>query len=154
MNDDLFDCIVIGAGPAGLSAWLFLARYRRKVLTLHNKGPRNIYSQGIHGFLGHGIPPAELLARRTEEVRIHGGRIIEGAVTPASHHRLVRHLQHIGDLLNSQATKETHLDHLAFSPIHCGQRRQRSSSATKLALRHPEKAAASPSETCSAQPQR
>jgi thioredoxin reductase len=44
--NDLFVCIVNGAGPAGLSASLFLARYRRKVLTLHNNSPRNLYSQG------------------------------------------------------------------------------------------------------------
>ncbi len=82
MEQDVFDCIVIGAGPAGLSASLFLTRYRRKVLTLHHNKPRNIYSQGIHGFLGHhGIPPGELLARGTEELLSHGGRIIEAAVT-------------------------------------------------------------------------
>ncbi|MGI8917692.1 MAG: NAD(P)/FAD-dependent oxidoreductase [Pyrinomonadaceae bacterium] len=82
MNDNLFDCIVIGAGPAGLSASLFLARYRRKVLTLHHNRPRNIQAQGIHGFLGHhGIPPAELLARGTEEVISHGGIISEALVT-------------------------------------------------------------------------
>ncbi len=82
MGEDLFDCIVIGAGPAGLSASLFLARYRRKVLTLHHNKPRNSYSQGIHGFLGHhGILPAQLLARGTEELLIHGGRIIEATAT-------------------------------------------------------------------------
>jgi thioredoxin reductase len=79
---DRYDCIVVGAGPAGLSASLFLARYRRRVLTFHHNSPRNIYSHGVHGFLGHhGIRPTELLARGREEVTAHGGLIVEGCVT-------------------------------------------------------------------------
>src|SRR5918994_5269544 len=82
MNKDLYDCIVIGAGPAGLSASLFLARYLRRTLTFHHNSPRNEYAHGVHGFLGHhGITPAELLARGRDEVTTHGGLVIKGCVT-------------------------------------------------------------------------
>jgi thioredoxin reductase len=82
MNKDFYDCIVIGAGPAGLSASLFLARYRRRTLTFHHNSPRNEYAHGVHGFLGHdGISPAELLARGRDEVTAYGGLIVESCVT-------------------------------------------------------------------------
>lgn len=82
MVDDLYDCIVIGAGPAGLSASLFIARYLRRTLTFHHNSPRNEYAHGVHGFLGHhGIRPLELLARGRDEVTTHGGLIVEACVT-------------------------------------------------------------------------
>lgn len=84
MDQGVYDCIVVGAGPAGLSAAIFLARYRRRVLTFHNSSPRNLYSHGVHGFLGHhGITPEELLTRGRDEVMKHGGLVVEGCVTKA-----------------------------------------------------------------------
>jgi thioredoxin reductase len=81
MGNDLYDCIIIGAGPAGLSGSLFLARYLHKTLTFHHNSPRNEYAHGVHGFLGHhGIRPSELLARGRDEVTQHGGLIIEASV--------------------------------------------------------------------------
>lgn len=84
MSDPLYDCVVVGAGPAGLSASLFLARYRLRAMTFHYFSPRNIYSHGVHGFLGHhGILPRDLLVRGREEVELHGGRVVDGCVRRA-----------------------------------------------------------------------
>lgn len=55
-----YDCIVIGAGPAGLSATLTLGRARRKVTIFDNGTNRNRVTQESHGFLTReGIKPQE-----------------------------------------------------------------------------------------------
>ena len=54
--------IVVGAGPAGLSAALILGRCRRSVLMFDTRAPRNAASHELHGFLTRdGIAPAEFL---------------------------------------------------------------------------------------------
>ncbi|MFI1092218.1 NAD(P)/FAD-dependent oxidoreductase [Streptomyces sp. NPDC020917] len=73
--------VVVGGGPAGLSAGLTLARARRSVLVVDAGRPRNAPAEAIHGFLGRdGVPPAELLAAGRAEVRAYGGEVIEGTV--------------------------------------------------------------------------
>ena len=61
------DVIIVGAGPAGLSAALMLGRCRRSVIVFDSGKPRNADSRALHGFITRdGIPPAEFLqlARR------------------------------------------------------------------------------------------
>ena len=47
------DAVVIGGGPAGLSAALALGRARRRVLVLDTGRPANTASSAIGGLLGH-----------------------------------------------------------------------------------------------------
>ncbi len=58
-----YDVIIVGAGPAGLSAALMLGRCRRSVLICDTGKPRNAKSHALHGYLTRdGVPPLELLA--------------------------------------------------------------------------------------------
>ena len=57
----MYDVIIVGGGPAGLSAATVLGRCRRKVLLLDDGQYRNYASLAVHGFLTRdGIHPAEL----------------------------------------------------------------------------------------------
>jgi len=106
LGEATYDCIILGAGPAGLSAVLFLARYRRNALTLHHNNPRNIYAHGVHGFLGHdGILPADLLARGREEVVKFGGQILEAWAT---------HLERVSDDLFRGITGDNDINDRSF----------------------------------------
>jgi thioredoxin reductase len=64
-----YDCIIVGAGPAGLSAALMLGRCRRQVLVCDAGEPRNARSTGIHNYLTRdGSRPAEFLDLAWKEV--------------------------------------------------------------------------------------
>jgi thioredoxin reductase len=48
---ELYDCIIIGGGPAGLNAAVVLGRCRRRVLLFDTEQYRNRYSHGMHNYL-------------------------------------------------------------------------------------------------------
>jgi thioredoxin reductase len=78
-----WDCIVVGAGPAGLSAALTLGRARRRVLVLDSGAPRNFAAGEMHGVLGHdGLDPARLRACGVEELRRYGIEVRSAEVNP------------------------------------------------------------------------
>lgn len=69
----MYDVIIVGAGPAGLSAALMLGRCRRTVLICDNSRPRNAASRSLHGYLTRdGIDPREFRAIGREELRRYG----------------------------------------------------------------------------------
>jgi thioredoxin reductase len=64
-----YDCIIVGAGPAGLSAALMLGRCCRRVLVCEAGEPRNASSTGVHNYLTRdGIAPLEFLGVARKDV--------------------------------------------------------------------------------------
>jgi thioredoxin reductase len=79
-----WDCIIVGAGPAGLNAALVLARARRRVLVLDDAHPRNYATHEMHGVLGHdGLDPADLRARGRTEIARYGAEVVAAEVRAA-----------------------------------------------------------------------
>lgn len=78
----MYDTVIVGGGPAGLSAALVLGRCRRHVIVCDAAAPRNACSRELHGFLTRdGIPPAELLRLGREELRPYGVDLRQVTVT-------------------------------------------------------------------------
>jgi thioredoxin reductase len=80
----MYDVIVIGGGPAGLSAALVLGRCNRRVLVIDSEEYRNRDARAMHGFLSRdGTPPDELLRIAREQLAPYPVERITGRVIRA-----------------------------------------------------------------------
>jgi thioredoxin reductase (NADPH) len=81
-SDSHWDCLVIGGGPAGLTAAIYLARYRRKVLVVddgHSRAELIPESHNYPGFTG-GISGPDLLRALREQAERYGAVLRYGRI--------------------------------------------------------------------------
>jgi thioredoxin reductase len=89
----MVDVVVIGGGPAGLSAALMLGRCRRRVLLLDLGQPRNRSSHALHGYLTRdGIAPSSFVELGRAELVQYGVEQraigVTGAQLAGDHYRV------------------------------------------------------------------
>jgi thioredoxin reductase (NADPH) len=83
-QQDLYDCLIIGAGPAGLTAAIYLARYHLSIRLLDSGDSRCGWIPRTHNHAGYpqGVPGPELL-RLMREQSERFGAVREAATATA-----------------------------------------------------------------------
>jgi thioredoxin reductase (NADPH) len=76
------DCIVVGGGPAGLTAAIYLARFRRRFVLIDAGQSRASWIPRSHNHpaFPHGINGIELIARMRHQLAEFGGQVREGTL--------------------------------------------------------------------------
>jgi thioredoxin reductase len=78
MQNNHYDIAIIGGGPAGLQAALFLARTRKKIIVFDDpQPPRNSASHGVHNLLGvDGLLPAEIREIAWKQIDVYQSAVL------------------------------------------------------------------------------
>lgn len=82
-----YDVAIVGGGPAGLTASIWLARYLHSVVLVDSGDPRNWETRGVNGFLGHpDIRPAQLRGLGRDEARKCGVELVDAVCDRVTRH--------------------------------------------------------------------
>ena len=83
MQDDALDCLIVGAGPAGLTAATYLIRFHRRIAVVDAGHSRARWIPTSHNCPGFplGIAGESLLARLREQAEGYGAVVTRGHVT-------------------------------------------------------------------------
>jgi thioredoxin reductase (NADPH) len=80
-RDSIIDCLIVGGGPAGLTAATYLGRYRRSVILVDAGESRAALIPESHNYPGYaGIAGRDLLKHLRRQAGNFGAQLIDGRV--------------------------------------------------------------------------
>ena len=82
-DDDILDCLIVGGGPAGLTAAIYLARFHLDILVVDAGKSRASWIPCTHNHAGFpdGVSGKELLERMRAQAQKYGAKIVSDRVT-------------------------------------------------------------------------
>jgi thioredoxin reductase (NADPH) len=83
LSDHVFDTLIIGGGPGGLTAAIYLRRFTRNIVVVDKGNSRLCLIPVSHNYPGfpEGVPGGQLLRNLTDQLRNYGGDVLHGEIT-------------------------------------------------------------------------
>ena len=83
VTEHVFDTLVIGGGPGGLTAAIYLRRFTRNIVVVDKGNSRLCLIPVSHNYPGfpEGVPGSQLLANLTSQLKNYGGSVLPGEIT-------------------------------------------------------------------------